>query len=255
MENREEQQEYFAEVSSEYDKKYNKPEKIIDYEKVHRLETAINLIEQRNYDKVVEIGVGSGEFFNKYPNDTGADLIGLDISFSMIKTAQRNEAAPEYCQGTITDLPIDSNSIDLVVCLGVIGYIEKEELGVVMTEFNRVLKPGGQLIMSFANQLSPYRSFRQFYYYNLLEMGKKITGLGEPVTSGYNTYSPNTVREALQAADFSPKEFCYLTFSTGIWNTNLNVSVYNLFDRHLKDCDLLGRLAMTWVVDARKPAI
>ena len=253
MENQEEQQEYFAEVSSEYDKKYQEPEKVIDYEKVHRLETALELINDEEHERVVEIGVGSGEFFREFSTRSDAELVGLDISFPMIQAARKNETAPEYCQGTATDIPLSANSVDLLVCLGVIGYTEPEEMGEILEEFERILRPGGQLILSFANQTSPYRQFRQLYYYKLLEFGKQITGLGTPATSGYNTFKPSAVCGNLQEAGFDVSDFRYLTFSTGIWNTSLNIQLYKFLDRSLSECDFTGKLGMTWVVAAQKP--
>lgn len=252
MGNQEEQKEYFAEISNEYDTKYQDPEKIIEYEKLHRLEAAIDLITNDNHQRVLDIGVGSGEFFRRYSSQSDTEFVGLDISFPMLQTARTNEKTPEYCQGTVTDIPLSSNSIDLVTCLGVIGYTEREKISDVIHELHRILRSGGQAILSFANRESPYRQFRQLYYYKLMEIGKQITGLGTPVTSGYNTYRPSNVCSILNEEGFRLDDFRYLTFSTGIWNTNFNIKVYKIFDQLFSDRDFAKKLAMTWVVAAQK---
>jgi ubiquinone/menaquinone biosynthesis C-methylase UbiE len=246
------QLEYFEEISNEYDLKYTDAEDILKKEKARRLQAAINMIAPKSIDHVVEIGVGSGEFFSQYQNRNEADLIGVDLSSSMIETARSNEPSVEYSQGDITSLPLSSNSVDLAVCLGVLGYVPKQQLKMAITELSRILAPGGQLIFSFANRSSPYRLFRQFYYYYLLEVGKKITGLGTPVTSGYNTYMPQNIKHILEENGLQIEEEKYLTYSTGIWNTSLNIKIYTILENALRDKDLFRQLAMTWIIDARR---
>lgn len=252
MEYQREQQDYFDDISQDYGRKYEEPDSILEYEKIRRMATAFELLTPGQHENLLEIGVGSGEFLRRYRDQHGeTDLVGVDLSASMIKAARDVESSPLYCQGSITALPVETDSVDVAVCLGVVGYVDREDLGAVFEELARVLEPGGQLIVSFANRQSPFRRFRQFYYYRFLEAAKAITGLGTPVTSGYNAYTPETVLDSLSDSGFEVADTRYLTYSTGIWNTGLNVKTYDFLERRLHSSDAVGSLAMTWVVSAR----
>lgn len=252
MEYQREQQDYFDDISEDYGRKYEEPDSILEYEKIRRMSTAFELLTARPHENLLEIGVGSGEFLHRYREQyRETDLIGVDLSASMIAAARDIEPSPLYCQGSITSLPVETDSVDVVVCLGVVGYVDSVDLGAVFNECARVLEPGGQLIVSFANRQSPFRRARQFYYYRFLEAVKAITGLGTPVTSGYNTYAPATVLDTLSDSGFDVTDTRYLTYSTGIWDTRINARAYEFLEERLNARDSVGALAMTWVVSAQ----
>lgn len=245
------QQSYFDEVSEEYDQYYDRPETVMDFEKVRRLETALSLTSVDTTDAVATVGVGSGELLQAV-GELETEPVGVDFSGSMLRLA-RDRVDGEYVQGAVQRLPLRTGSVDALYCLGVLGYLDDSDLEAAISELARVVAPGGRLVVSFASARSPFRRFRQFYYYRLLEAAKRVTGLGEPASHHYSAHSPARVFEALSGAGLVVADERYLTYSTGIFDRKPNRWLYRLLDRRFDDSDLVGPLAMTRVVAAAKP--
>ena len=56
-------------------------------------------------------------------------------------------------RGDCRETPFEAASFDVVVCLGVISYVE--DYAVVLDEIRRILKPGGYALVSFRNRFNP----------------------------------------------------------------------------------------------------
>ena len=74
-------------------------------------------------------------------------IIGLDISQASLEIARGSGA---YDSVDVADLqqalPLDDNSVDAVVCVGVMTYLPKVEA--VWREFARVARPGGLVVVT-----------------------------------------------------------------------------------------------------------
>lgn len=91
----------------------------------------------------------------------GATGEGVDGSDAMIASALRESAAraPGFSFrriGTLACLDLPDAAFDGALCSSVIEYVE--EPGKALSELYRVLKPGGILILSVPNRLSPIRA-------------------------------------------------------------------------------------------------
>jgi SAM-dependent methyltransferase len=79
----------------------------------------------------------------------GARYVGLDLSSSALELAhKRFEMEGEtgrFVFGSVTDLPFADDSFDLVYSCGVIHHVEQTRAAV--SEFHRVLRPGGHAIV------------------------------------------------------------------------------------------------------------
>lgn len=79
----------------------------------------------------------------------GARYTGIDFSPTAIRLArQRFETqglGGRFVPGSITELPFDDSSFDLVYSMGVIHHLPDTERAV--SEFHRVLRPGGRAIV------------------------------------------------------------------------------------------------------------
>lgn len=108
-------------------------------------------------DKILDLGCGNGIlvelFFKKNINYTG-----VDNSEKLIGIAKKNYPGQEFLVASALNIPFPEGCFDKVFCLAVFHHIPSEELRLqVLREIRRVLKPGGQLVLTVWN-LNPFRS-------------------------------------------------------------------------------------------------
>jgi SAM-dependent methyltransferase len=110
--------------------------------------------------RVIDLGCGAGPVLSELRRD-GVDVVGLDYSGDMLDNARSRLRSmglsdSNLFQGDCRHVPYPAASFDLVVCLGVISYLEHYES--VLEEIHRLLKPGGTALISFRNVFNPILS-------------------------------------------------------------------------------------------------
>ena len=88
---------------------------------------------------------------------------GLDISGDAVRFARQASRAGnvEYVVGSVTDMPFEDNSFDLVVSFETIEHVSHSAQRLLITEIDRVLTANGLLVMStpdknLTNQDNPF---------------------------------------------------------------------------------------------------
>ena len=78
--------------------------------------------------------------------ELGHRVIGVDTTDAMLDVARTKVPAGDFRRGRLEDLPLDDASVDLITCG--LALTHASDLGPVMREFARVLRPGGHAVLS-----------------------------------------------------------------------------------------------------------
>lgn len=130
-----------------------------------RLRITLDILGEYTPGKLLDAGCGAGATTTT-ALDAGWDAVPIDFSDAMVAETNKHLRDKGYCdrvahQASITDLSIFAdNQFDAVICLGVLYYIERDDLA--YRELCRVLKPGGVLICSAQNELFDLFTFNRY---------------------------------------------------------------------------------------------
>jgi len=118
-------------------------------EHIHRYAFALQYVKNKN---VIDIASGEGYGSNILASVANA-VIGIDISKEAIEHANNKYKRENlsYIHGSADNIPIESNSIDVVVSFETIEHHYKHQE--MMTEIKRILNPNGLLIISSPDKL------------------------------------------------------------------------------------------------------
>jgi len=76
----------------------------------------------------------------------GHRVLGVDSSPDMLGRARERVPGGDFRLGELQALPVGDDAVDLVVCALALAHVP--DLGPVLAEFARVLRPGGHLVIS-----------------------------------------------------------------------------------------------------------
>lgn len=118
-----------------------------------RTQTVLDMLKRhvRQGSVVGDLGCGPAQFADPILQSHDK-YIGLDISREMyVRTAERLEgnSRASFLEGSIENVPLPSESLDAVICIGVLEYLPANAKA--LREIHRVLRKGGVAIISFPN--------------------------------------------------------------------------------------------------------
>ncbi len=102
--------------------------------------------------RLLNVGCGKGAF-NSHVSDRFDDIIGVDINATDIHHAQ-SLSPMTYIVMDAKALSFPSCSFDAVICIETIEHIDNAKQAI--AELVRVLRPGGQLVLSFPHTKYPW---------------------------------------------------------------------------------------------------
>lgn len=149
-------------------------------------------------------------------------IVGLDISNEMLDIGRQKvskkglDPVIELIEGDSENLMFPDNTFDAITVAFGVRNFENLELG--LREMNRVLKPGGQLVvLEFSQpQVFPFKQLYNFYFRNVLPTVGKLTSK-DPRAYRYLYESvqafPNgqAFMNILQTTGYKPKQCIPLT--------------------------------------------
>ncbi len=144
----------------------------------HRLRCLSLIIEKYSPKLVLDIGGGNGQF-SKHLQSEGIETILLEPGPSGAHNAKRN-GIHHVINGALEDAAFNSDSVDNISLLDVLEHIEDDKA--FLNEIQRILVPGGKLILTVPAYQSLYSDFDRevghFRRYNLKTLNKKLKEAG-----------------------------------------------------------------------------
>lgn len=99
-------------------------------------------------DRVLDLGCGPASLWPQWEKHLvrPAALIGVDISPGMINEARRLYPSGDFRIGTVRRLPLESQSVDIVIASSMLHHLPDSELPGALREIARVLTEHGVLV-------------------------------------------------------------------------------------------------------------
>jgi SAM-dependent methyltransferase len=104
-----------------------------------------------NVSNHLDFGCGPGTLIHLLPQ--GISGVGVDIAAAQLTYANQNYAGPqkEFVKIDSPHLPFPDQAFDSISCVEVVEHLELSLTHDILSEFVRVLKPGGKLIVTTPN--------------------------------------------------------------------------------------------------------
>ncbi|MFI7543061.1 class I SAM-dependent methyltransferase [Actinoplanes sp. NPDC049599] len=106
------------------------------------------LVRARGNGPVADIGCGPGRITG-YLRGIGLDAFGIDLSPAMIEVARRDHPGLRFEVGSMTELDLPDESVTGLLAWFSLIHVPDDEVPKVLSEFFRVLRPGGALLLGF----------------------------------------------------------------------------------------------------------
>jgi SAM-dependent methyltransferase len=100
---------------------------------------------------VLEVGCGRGETCTLFALKE-ATAIGVDADIEVLHDACRNALRSHFVQGLAESLPLPDNCVDAVFSRSTLQYMDRPRA---LREFQRVLRPGGSMVLIENLPLNP----------------------------------------------------------------------------------------------------
>lgn len=107
-----------------------------------------DLVRAQGGGPVADVGCGTGRI-TAHLHQLGLDAFGIDLSPGMIEVARRDHPGLRFDLGSMTDLTLADASMTGLVAWYSLIHVPDDEIGSVLAHFQRVLRPGGPLLLSF----------------------------------------------------------------------------------------------------------
>jgi SAM-dependent methyltransferase len=125
--------------------------------------------------KVLDLGCSWGRWCVAAER-AGFHAVGIDPSLRAVEAAQRVArqmgVAPEFLVSDARSLPFPNESFDLVFSYSVLQHFSHQDVYAALKEAERVLKPGGTILIQMANILGPRQMYNQIV--DLIRRERKI---------------------------------------------------------------------------------
>ena len=178
---------------------------------------------------IIDAGCGKGYKTNWLSSlNKDAEVIGIDFSTSVNAAARRysNNKQISFLQADISKLPIQTNSVDLIVCDQVLHHTFSPPK--TLKEFSRVLKKGGRLFTYVYKKKALPRELLDEHFRSAVhelnekqiwEISKGMTDLGKLLSENdVELDFPEIKALGIKGGKQSLQRFLYWNFFKCFWN-------------------------------------
>jgi ubiquinone/menaquinone biosynthesis C-methylase UbiE len=106
------------------------------------------LEELSSESRVLDAGCGGGEPVLQQLLGESQQAIGMDLSAQQLEKALSNAPDARLLRGDMSRIPLAEDTVDAVLAYHSLIHVPADEHQTVIEEFARVLRPGGQLLVS-----------------------------------------------------------------------------------------------------------
>jgi ubiquinone/menaquinone biosynthesis C-methylase UbiE len=110
------------------------------------LERYIKLLPEKA--RVLDVGSGSGVPVAKYLTNAGLDVVGIDISDTMINMARENVPRAKFINMNMNNIKFPDNSFDGIISVFALFHVPKRNHQMIFKKFHSLLKSGGILLIN-----------------------------------------------------------------------------------------------------------
>ena len=192
------------------------------FEMQKRQEVVLKFLDEYALDKqmkVLDIGCGPGGFIENIIN-RGHKTMALDISNEMVTECKQSiekivPGGAPVLQADVENLPFLNDSFDVIFCIGVLQYLNKDYFG--LNELSRILKSGGVAIITVPNILRLNTIFDPYYY---IFRGPKYLWLKLAKIFGENSNADKKT-DFKENIEFKNRRYFFRRFKSQCENHNL----------------------------------
>jgi ubiquinone/menaquinone biosynthesis C-methylase UbiE len=140
--------------------------------------------------EVCDMGCGPGHVA-RYLHDAGTTVFGLDLSPRMLEEARQLSPDISFRQGNMLALDLSDATLAGIAAFYAIVNIPTESLSLVFREMQRVLQPGGLVLLAF---------------HTGDEVLHEDELWGRPISMDFFLLQPSAIRQHLEAAGLAVEE-------------------------------------------------
>jgi ubiquinone/menaquinone biosynthesis C-methylase UbiE len=148
----------FDEWPEKYDQWFTTP--VGSLVRKYESELILNFLKPAPGEMILDAGCGTGVFTRDIIS-SGSQVIGLDISFPMLRRARERSGGVRFLPiwGDISTLPFREESFDKVVSITALEFIDDAKSAV--AELFRVARRGGLVVVATLSSRSPWAARRK----------------------------------------------------------------------------------------------
>lgn len=141
---------------------------------------------------ILDIGCGSGDSTYSCNAIENVNIIGSDLSKTMIELAKLRYPTQNFEQMDAAQLNYENNSVDVITCFAMFHEMPQYYSNYVLREFARVLKPNGMALI-WDQKINQFSGLQQSYK--------------DPIEPFLESYAHLNITDELQTNNFTVEEF------------------------------------------------